>query len=346
MQISPELAQVFNLDPKLECYDNSTLATVDSCIRKAYWKLLFPLEGIQQSPAEGAAQTSGVEEKHFLGIQEKVGLAAHFGTSIHSAMDKMYSPILFHSKTYEARKIAAFRAFSAKYAEVIPDHDLVESPYSHPDGIALLDYYFNHYQDEDGFFIPIDTELCAVILLKDLDPPCYWISRLDGVVFRPSQSDYLVREFKTTKSSIQNKLDELRISRQVEGYVWSLRQFPSKYPISGVMPDILAVRTKERDPRKLFCRDIFHITPLQAEQWYQETLVKIVRWREVRAKALVANNAPLLQHFQFDRSTNECLRYGKCSYYDLCVYGLNNVDLQKFLPNDWNPLHSEKMKLE
>src|SRR5260221_13392049 len=143
MQITPELAEAFNLDPILECYDNSTLSVIDSCIRKAYWKLLLPLQQLQQPAAEGAAQTKGYGGIQYSGIQEKVGIAAHFGTAIHSAMDKMYSPILYQTKTYEARKIAAFRGFSAKYAELIPEHDLIESPYSHPDGISLLDHYFN-----------------------------------------------------------------------------------------------------------------------------------------------------------------------------------------------------------
>lgn len=326
MQIPEDLVKLYNLNPDYECYDNSTLATIDSCVRKAYWKLLFPLPGAEVS-----------------GIQDRVGVAAHFGTSIHSAMDKMYSPVLYRTHTLEQRRIAAFRAFSLKYQELITEPDLVDEVYSHPTGVRLLDDYFNFYAAEDGFFTPVETELCSIVLLGDLDPPAYYIARIDGTVARPSQADYLVREFKTTKSSLQSKLDELRISRQCEGYVWSLRQHDAGQPISGVMADILAVRVRERDPSKLFLRDIIHISPLQAAQWHRETIIKIRRWRSIRAYANETTTNPLTQHFFFDRNTGECLRYGKCSYYELCAYGLNSVDLQKFLPNDWNPLHAEKM---
>jgi hypothetical protein len=318
------------LNPEWEWYDNSTLNLIDSCIRKAYWKLEFPL----------GKKADGTEIR---GIADRVGVAAHFGSAIHSAMDKMYSPILVRDMSYEKRKLAAFRGFSSTYAKLILEPDLVESPYDHPSGIRLLDDYFNHYAAEDDFYVPIETEMCTIVVLHELSPPAYFIARQDGLVFRPSQNHYLVKEYKTTKGGLQQKLDELRISRQAEGYVWSLQQFESQYPIAGVLADILAVRVRERDPSKLFARDIFNVSNFQLEQWYQETLTKIRRWREIKRLAYINATSPLTQHFNFDRSTNECLRYGKCSYYDLCVYGLAAANFDQFSANEWNPLYVEKM---
>ena len=328
MIITPEIANLFGLKPGLEAYDNSTLATIDSCVRKAYWKLLFPLPG--------SGGTSGVADR--------VGIAAHFGSSIHSAMDKFHSPVLYHSATYDKRKLVAFKAFSQEYYNLIPDHDMVDEPYTHTTGLRMLADYFDHFQAEDGFFIPIETELCIIIYIPELN--CYWISRTDGLIARPAMHDTLVREFKTTKSSLQNKIDELRISRQPQGYVWSARQpefqGPNDKPITGFMADVLAVRVREKDPNKLFQRDIFHVNPVQEEQWYRETVIKITRWREIQRLANIsaAEVSPLFQHHFFDRNTNECLRYRKCSFYELCINGPSNTDLQKFLPNDWNPLHA------
>lgn len=332
MQISKEMADAFGLDPSLEAYDNSTLSTIDSCVRKAYWKTLFQLP----------------QSKH-VGIAERVGIAAHFGTSIHAAMDKFYSPILYKQWSPEKRKIAAFKAFSLKYAALIPDHDMVEEPYTHPSGIRLLDDYFSHYESEDNFFIPIETEWCTIVLLKELEPPAYWIARGDGLVYRPAMEDYLVKEYKTTKSSLQNKIDELRMSRQCEGYVWGISQpelrLPHDKPVTGILADVIAVRVREKDPTKLFKREIIHKSEIDLEVWRRETVAKIKRWRAIRGHAELHSLHPLTQHHYFDRNSNECMRYGKCSYYGLCEQGLGAIDFSQYFPNDWNPLHSEKMEV-
>lgn len=335
ISLTPDLVAAFNLDPSLECYDNSTLATIDSCIRKAYWKLLFKL------PHESLA-----------GIKDRVGIAAHYGSSIHSAMDKYYSPVLVKSHSIEKRKIAAFRAFSRKYRELILEPELVEEPYTHPSGIATLENYFNHYLSEDSMYEFIDTELVALVYFDKVDPPCYLIFRMDGVVKRIMQQDYLIREFKTTKSSVTNKLDELRVSRQVQGYVWGARRFPTDLPITGVLGDVLAARVPGSkqldDPSKIFMRDIFPVSPKKEYQWELETATKITRWREVQrlAESKLGLVPPIDQAFLFDRNTNECLRFGKCSYYKLCDYGLSDTDLTEFAPNDWNPLYAEKMEAD
>lgn len=335
ISLTPDLIAAFNLDPTLECYDNSTLSTIDACIRKAYWKLLYKLPG---------ADTPGV--------QDRVGVAAHYGSAMHSAMDKYYSPMLIKTHSIEKRKIAAFRAFSRKYLSLVPEPDLVEEPYTHPSGIATLDNYFNYYLAEDSLYEFIETELCAVVYFDRVNPPCYLIFRLDGVLKRIMQQDYLVRELKTTKTSVQNKLDELRRSRQVKGYVWGLRQFDSDLPISGVLADVIAARVPnskdQSDRSKIFSRDIFHIGPEKELEWEIGTATKIKRWREIRdyAESRSLLVSPLHQPYLFDENPNECMRFGKCSYYKLCEMGLANADLTQFAPNDWNPLYAEKMEAE
>jgi len=323
---------------EVEWYDNSTLAAIDSCVRKGYWRTTFTLPSNEN--------LTGTKS----GIAEKMGVAAHFGTCIHSAFDKYYSPILFRENTLQQRRIAAIRAFSAKYAQLISDPDLVENKYSHLRGVDLLDMYFDHYENsgEDSLYEPIETELALFIWIKydpNLDPfqfdPFVYICRLDGISRRRRFDDYVIDEHKTSTSP-DRIINEMHLSRQARGYRWGLKQFQYDRPIEGIRLNVLAVRAAESDPSKLFFRDFIRLDDLDDAKFRLETIVKVERWRKIKSNAALVQWP--LQLAMFDTNPKECTRYGLCSYYELCLHGPTGVDLSKYTPNTWNPLHAEKME--
>lgn len=323
---------------EIEWYDNSTLAAIDSCVRKGYWRTTFALPN-PDSPT-----------KIQPGISETIGVAGHFGTCIHSAFDKYYSPVLIREMNLTQRRIAAMRAFSAKYSQLVSEPELVETKYSHLRGIDLLDMYFDHYETtgEDSLYEPVETEQSLFIWIK-YDPltdpfpftPFVYICRLDGIFRRHSFNDYVITEHKTSTSP-ERVIRELHLSRQVRGYRWGLRQFEYDRPIEGVMANVIATRAAESDPSKLFFRDYVRLSDIDDAKFRLETIVKVERWR--RTKALAKNVPWPLQLAMFDTNPKECTRYGLCSFYDLCLHGPTGVDLGKYAPNTWNPLHAEKME--
>jgi hypothetical protein len=41
---------------------------------------------------------------------------------------------------------------------------------------------------------------------------------------------------------------------------------------------------------------------------------------------------------RFYQDTERCFEYGKCAFYDLCDYGIDNDTVNAFEPATWNPL--------
>jgi len=321
----------------LEWYDNSTLSTIDKCIRKGFWKNLYILP---QSQPSGGEPTTEVPQK---GIAERMGVGAHFGSAIHEALDKFYAP-LHREMNDRKRRLMAMSAFSRKYAELVTEPEMVDKKYSHPRGIDLLDMYFDRYETEDTNFRVIETEVVGIIIIRP-EPgepnfvPFLYIVRSDGLIERIRTEEYFVLEHKTATSPEQ-KLVELRIGRQVEGYVHVFRQFPSEKPIVGVLANVIAVRAAESQHDKLFYRDYIYKNTYQTDQWRFETIRKVLRWRSMIADSQHAST--LIEAMQyFDRNTEECTRYGRCSFYDLCMHGPQNVELSGYEPNKWNPLYTD-----
>lgn len=324
---------------ELEWYDNSTLATIDKCARKGYWKNIF----VPPSLATGNPNEPHKPKAHQAGLAESVGVGAYFGTAIHEALDKYYAPANSHLPD-EKRRIMSMRAFSSKYAQLVMEPHLVETKYSHPRGIDILDMYFDHYHVEDQSFRIVETEVVGIIVVRPRkdEPnftPFIWIIRTDGLIERLGFQDYMVMEHKTAGSPEQ-KLVELRISRQTEGYVWGMKEFPHARPIKGILANVIATRAAEVEPTKLFYRDYIYKSDYQTEQWRLETIWKVLRWRKMISLASSTPNIVEAMLY-FGRNTEECTRYGRCSFYDLCLHGPHNVDLSKFSPNDWNPLYTE-----
>lgn len=323
----------------LEWYDNSTLSTIDKCIRKGFWKNLYILP--QSQPSGGEKST----EVPLKGISERMGVGAHFGSAIHEALDKFYAP-LNSSMPAAKRRLLAMRAFSKKYGDLILDPEMVDKKYSHPRGIDLLDMYFDRYEAEDSNFRVIETEVVGIVIIRPQAgepdfPPFLYIARSDGLVERIKTGEYFVFEHKTATSPEQ-KLVELRIGRQTEGYVYVYKQFPSEKKIVGVFANVIAVRAAESAHDKLFYRDYIYKSDYQTDQWRFETIRKVLRWRRNIADS--QGSETLIEAMQyFDRNTEECTRYGRCSFYDLCMHGPQNVALETFEPNSWNPLYTDKV---
>lgn len=327
---------------ELEWYDNSTLSVLDRCYRKGFWKNIFILP---QAPSPSEETPEG-EVKVFKGIAEKVGPAALYGTCIHAALDKAYSPS-FNHLTREQRRILALRTFTKKYNELIPDPEMVDKKYSLDRGLDVLDMYFDHYSEQDNWFRVIETELVFINVIKprageeDFDPFIY-IARSDGLIERLQYDDYFILEHKNVVQ-VDMEIMKLQIGRQGEGYVWSAKEFPSNKPINGLLANVLAVRAAEDDPVKLFKREFIHKTSYQTEQWRIETIKKVERWRSLRKAAEKQPNI-VAAMLEFDRTTEECNRYGKCTYFDLCMNGPLSIELEKYSPNTWNPLYTEKVE--
>lgn len=332
------------LDDK-EWYDNSTLDTIDRCVRKGFWRTVFSL------PVSDAEEKSGdIIEGAIIptGVAENVGIGAHFGTCIHAAFDKYYSKLFFKTKTREQRRILAIRTFCKKYEQIIAEPDLVDGKYSLHRGIDLLDMYFDHYAEEDLAYEPVETEVAIIceITPRQSDPitflPFWYVMRLDAVWRRINYDDLWVVEHKTA-SSPESKLTELLLSRQVRGYFWGISQFPADRPVEGVLANVLAVRAAESDSSKLFFRNYIHLTEADAEIFRLQTIFKVERWREVKRLAATLPPGPV-QLAVFTQTPTECTRYGKCAYHDLCLYGPTGADLSKFQRNTWNPLYAEKLE--
>jgi len=330
----------------LEWYDNSALSTIDRCLRKGYWKNIFPLT-ITEALATAPQATTEVVYK---GLSEKMGNGAFYGSAIHAGLDRLYSPINAN-KTLEQRRILMLRAFTSKYMELFSDPEMVENKYSMDRGLDVLDMYVDHYQEIDQYFKVIDTELVMINVIRpekgDNDfVPFIYIARSDGLIQRLQFDDYHILEHKNVVS-VDQEMNKLRIGRQGEGYVWSAKQFPTTmdYPITGILANILAVRAAESEPSKLFFRDFIPKTSYHTEQWRIETIRKVERWRAL-IKESSQEQTIVGQMLTFDRTTEECTRYGLCSFYDLCMHGPHSVDLSKYTPNTWNPLYTEKVETD
>jgi hypothetical protein len=334
-----------------EWYDNTTLETGDRCKRKLYWKNEYQLPRPQLTPSPGDGTQQGFVRN---GIAEHVGVGAHFGSAIHAAFDRFYDPILFATYTYQQRRIAAIRAYDTKYRNLIPleTWDEIDSKYTLERGINLLDLYFDHFREEDKFYRPIETEIVFVVPVRPQpgDPfdfvPFYYVARCDAIWERIRFSDYWIVEHKTSTRP-DMKMIELVIGRQGRGYFFSGKQLPSEQSLEGIIPNVLAVRANENDPTKLFTRDYIHLSTKDAEEFRLETIIKVAEWR--RLKSLSARfpiNSPPARAI-FHKSTCECTRFGRCTYYDLCLHGPEGVaSFDLFQPNTWNPLYSEKMETE
>lgn len=338
MQISPETARKFKIDPKvaaLEWYDNSTLTDIDSCHRLGFYlkELVIPSQSAEPEPIKGIS---------FGGNH-----GTRYGSCIHAALATFYSGIKV-GHTRRASLLNACRQFSSTHQKLFPHPELLDKKHEKARGLDVLDMYSEHYSHDDDTYLPVEVEIFAAVVIKpqqkwEIFEPFLWVVRADGLFKRLFDSTYWILETKSTGSSIEQKLEELKISRQPQGYAFTFsnpKWLPKGIKIKGVLANVIAVRSAETDPKKLFKRQSYHYYPQEFELWRLETIEKVERWRDMRNRAQAEAN--LIRKLSiFDRRTEQCFRHGKCPAFDLCEYGLKGVDWSRMLPNTWNPLTTE-----
>lgn len=287
-----------------EWYDNHSIDTWLACRRKWFFGNRF----------EG-------------GLDPGVGAGANFGTCIHEAFGSYYGQTNWLSFSEPARRIMAVRAFDRKYRELflVPPEN---NKHLLQNGIDILDQYFNDMLPEDRLYQPIESEIGFMVPIIPLpgDPrefheggPFYYGGRIDQVMLRLRTQELFVFETKTTGSGVERERLCLILSRQPMGYFWSALQFPQKYPVVGIIPNIVLVATGTRENR----RDVYMKNASDAEVWRAQT-VRIVM--DIRRTVGKSNGLDLYDTLnEFYQTTQECTSYGKCGFHDMCRFGPRNV---------------------
>lgn len=302
-----------------EFYDNSFLALL-RCKRKA----MYARFGV-----------------HGRILENIVGPAANFGTCIHAGIAAYTAG--WGRLTDEQRRFMAIRAFAKNYSNydftirkgkrtgTIPtNHTLAR-------GVDILDAYFTQYLQEDPLLKPIEAELGFAVEIgprpgeRDFKPFTY-IGSIDGVFQRSIDQHLFPRETKTTSSDAEGRLRQLNFDHQPVGYVTCLREFPNCQDIDGFIGDVLLIAASKFE----FSRNYFTTNHRQRESWRSQTINKVEYWRSLcdQAKDKTINE----QLDIFYQETNDCFSYGRCSYYDVCDWGVSQEAIAEYGYGIWNPL--------
>lgn len=300
-----------------EWFDNSRIKMIRGCKRKAFFQLIGP---------RGAK------------LEAKVGDGANFGSSFHAGLARYYQG--WHQFDEPTRRVHAARAFADEWSLYFPT-DHIQSKHTLDRGLTILDAYFDHYLDEDKLFEPVEAELgfCVEIhraqemeILPEFDP-FWYIGRVDGIFKRIATGELYLRETKTTSSMAEARLRQLRFDHQPVGYTYCVRQLGGDASkVSGFIGDVILVASSKLE----FARDYFTVTDRQAESWRRQLINTVEDWRRLRAEGTGKLDGHDLDRYYQD--TERCFEYGKCAFYDLCQYGINNDTLATFAEATWNPL--------
>lgn len=291
-------------------FDNSRIKMIRGCRRKAYYQLIGPAG---------------------LPLSGKVGDGANFGSSIHAGLARYYQG--WGNFDESIRRAHAARAFTEEWQLYFP-HDHIQTKHRLDRGLEILGAYFDHYLAEDSLYEPVEAELgFAVEITPLIGSPFYYVGRIDGIFKRLATGELFLRETKTTgqttPNAIEKRLRQLKFDHQPIGYTWCVRHLAGeqRQAVSGVMGDIIGVASQSFG----FARDYFPITANQAESWHRQLINTVEDWRALCAKL----GNPLDNFYQ---DTERCFDFGKCSFYELCDYGITHDSLQDFEENTWNPL--------
>lgn len=302
-----------------EFYDNSFLA-----LTRCYRKAMFARYGI-----------------HGRILENRVGPGADFGTCIHAAIAAYTAG--WGILNDEQRRFMAIRAFSRYYSEydftirrgkrtgTIPtNHTLAR-------GVNILDAYFDQYATEDPLLRPVASELGFALEIKprsgerDFKPFTY-VGAVDGIFCRSSDQRILARETKTTSNDAEGRLRQLNFDHQPVGYVTCLREFPECEGIYSFIGDVVLVAAKKFD----FARNYFETNERQRESWRSQVINKVENWRSLCQRA---KDRPINEQLDiFYQETNDCFSYGKCSYYEVCDWGVTQESIAEYGYGVWNPL--------
>ncbi len=327
-----ELTKFFS---SIEWYDNSKIRVIRGCKRKAFYSLIGP-RGTKLASA--------------------VGDGANFGSSFHAGLSRYYNTWGKFSES--ERRVFAARAFAEEWAEYFPTEHM-QSKHRLDNGLFILDRYCEHYLAEDPLYEPVESELgFAVKIISSAPceagrvyhpiPSFYYVGRIDGIFRRIADDTYWLRETKTTgqtaPTAIEKRLKQLKFDHQPLGYVACIRQIQPQYKITGFLGDIIGVASQSLG----FARDYFSVNQSDCENWRQQLINTVEDWRNlvnrgVGKQYLCSQSNCSDFHSsqdvnQFYQDTERCFDYGKCAFYELCDYGINNDTLAMFEENTWNPL--------
>ena len=301
-----------------EWYDNSRIKMLRGCNRKAYFQLIGP---------RGQALSGGV------------GDGANFGSSFHAGLARYYNG--WGRFDEPVRRVHAARAFAEEWELYFP-HERMQNKHSLDRGLTILDAYFDHYLAEDSEYEPVEAELGFCIEIDPLAGQPYgqgernfwYIGRVDGIFKRRATGEVFLRETKTTSSQAENRLRQLKFDHQPVGYTYCVRNLSGslRHDIVGYIGDVILVAATKLE----FARDYFHVSRNQAESWRRQVINTVEDWRALCRKGLSDDRQADIDHFYQD--TERCFEYGRCAFYDLCDYGLDNDTISQYEPATWNPL--------
>jgi len=292
--------------------DNSLIGTIRGCKRKAFWHIIGPSADYSQPLINR-------------GLAITVGSGADFGSAFHAGIARYYTG--WGHADESTRRIWACRAFAQEWGQHFPT-ERMQSKHRLDNGLDILDQYFDKYLDEDPLFQPVEAEMGFAVPINTPSGIVYNVGRIDGIFKRLADGTYWPRETKTTSFDPEKRLAQLKFDNQPVSYTASLRKVLPELHISGFLGDVIQVKTKTTATS--FCRNYFTIDEQQCTDWEQQIIFDIEDWyaRVERAKEIGLN--------AFTQDTTRCFEYGRCSFYDLCDYGLS--ELVKFGLSEWHPL--------
>jgi hypothetical protein len=92
-------------------------------------------------------------------------------------------------------------------------------------------------------------------------------------------------------------------------------------------------------------RTYYTISATETESWRSQLVQTVSEWRQAISDA--SDMTPMQVLDRFYQDTERCFDYGKCSFYDLCDYGMDSALLTDFEENTWNPLtYGKQIELE
>jgi PD-(D/E)XK nuclease superfamily len=292
--------------------DNSLIGVLRGCKRKAFWHVIGP----------NANYDAPLINR---GLAITVGDGADFGSCFHAGVARYYNT--WGQVDEPTRRIFASRAFAEEWGQHFPT-ERIQSKHRLDNGLDILDQYFDKYLDEDPLFQPVEAEMGFAVPLSTALGTVYNVGRIDGIFKRLSDSTYWPRETKTCSGDPDKRLAQLKFDNQPVSYVASIRKVLPDLNITGFLGDVIQVKT--RTDAKSFCRNYFTIDEQQCRDWEAQLVFDIEDWytRVDKAKEIGIN--------AFTQDTTRCFEYGRCAFYDLCDYGISELD--KFNLSEWHPL--------
>ena len=272
--------------------------------------------------------------RHRLGWEvEGVSNHLHFGSSIHKAMEYLYS----HNDFSDESVFQAYDAFLSMYREQFPQEtDSYYWPKNPHTAMQMLAQYTKRYSRDLFQYEVIDTEISGAVLLDD-DTPIYF--RMDTILRDKEDGKYYALEHKTG-SSTWNWEIQWPLSMQMGTYTHALYCLYPINQVEGVLINGLFFQKNKTTPIS-FVRHPFQRTPDHMNVWYWNALDLVDRLRYEDARLAQAKNGDKVL-MAFPLRSESCTKYFGCQFHDFCCTWPN--PLRKigepplgFVYNWWDP---------